>query len=433
VTSHSIKSSTRSIPLQSNVSSRPDSIAKPQSVYDDDDGLGDFPLPGMTPLLPPARNSARLNRNKPPEPSRATKPKFDSPTIEESRTESIINEGPKAESPRLDSARVGSPVNRTGLGVMLPEEPKPEPVESPMDRSISINFSSASGGLQSPTIRLDTVMESPTLSEPVPQEDGEGPLYILQPRTYTPQPPEPVPSPTATSPPLSPSNAFRTSEGMFPQPRTSIRDRVSIKADPPQHIRIPSQVEKEHASFASPHTSVFSDQGSSSSESPEALRQLYLPRMASQMELQKQHSFLQSPNSDFQHYHPVRASPHSPLQQRPHTAVDPGRGHAHRPSGYFPPQMHHQSQPQRAGARSTLGTVASVAPSTRSRGAPTVAPSMGGKSVSKKKSGAFGWLKKAFTMDDEERAAFEARKNMNHQDNYYKDKSPKFLDGKRIR
>jgi hypothetical protein len=71
--------------------------------------------------------------------------------------------------------------------------------------------------------------------------------------------------------------------------------------------------------------------------------------------------------------------------------------------------------------------------STHGRPAPTIAPSMGGKSVSKKKSGAFGWLKKAFTMDDEERAAFEARKNMQHQDNYYKDKSPKFLDGKRIR
>lgn len=57
----------------------------------------------------------------------------------------------------------------------------------------------------------------------------------------------------------------------------------------------------------------------------------------------------------------------------------------------------------------------------------------GGKSVAKKKGGAFGWLKKAFTMDDDERAAFEARKNTQYQNNYYSDKSPKFLDGKRIR
>ena len=81
-----------------------------------------------------------------------------------------------------------------------------------------------------------------------------------------------------------------------------------------------------------------------------------------------------------------------------------------------------------------MGTVPSISGgSTRGRPAPTIAPSVGGKSVSKKKSGAFGWLKKAFTMDEEEKAAFEARKNMQYQDNYYKDKSPKFLDGKRIR
>ena len=68
------------------------------------------------------------------------------------------------------------------------------------------------------------------------------------------------------------------------------------------------------------------------------------------------------------------------------------------------------------------------------QGAPSVggSRSVGGKTLKKKKS-AFGWFKKAFTMDDEERAAFEARKNAQQADNYYKDKSPKFLDGKRMR
>lgn len=51
----------------------------------------------------------------------------------------------------------------------------------------------------------------------------------------------------------------------------------------------------------------------------------------------------------------------------------------------------------------------------------------------KKKKSAFGWFKKAFTMDDEERAAFEARKNTHQPEVYYKDKSPKFLDGRRLR
>jgi hypothetical protein len=434
--SHSIKSSTRSIPTPANAAGKAESINKPQSLYDDDDGLGDFPLPGMTPLLPPVRNSARLQKSRPPEPSRQSKPTFDTPKLDPSRTDSSITESSKPDSPRSDPGRVGSPVELTGLGVSMGEPPKPESIDSPVERYISLDFSpTMSGTLQSPKIRLDTVMESPTLPEATPQNDEEGPLYLLQPRTYTPQLPEPVPSPrAAASPPLDLADAFRTSEGTFPQPRRSIHARASLKANPPQHIRIPSQVEKEHASFASPHTSVFSDHESSSSESPEALRQLYLPRMTSQIELQKQHSFLQSPNSDFQHYHPVRASPHSPLQQRPHTAVDPGRGHSQRPSGYFRPQPNHpHHQSIGPGARNTMGTAPSMAPSSRSRGAQTIAPSMGGKSVAKKKSGAFGWLKKAFTMDEDEKAAFEARKTMQYQGDYYKDKSPKFLDGKRIR
>jgi hypothetical protein len=60
----------------------------------------------------------------------------------------------------------------------------------------------------------------------------------------------------------------------------------------------------------------------------------------------------------------------------------------------------------------------------------------GGKRVKKKKS-AFGWLKKAFSMDEEEKAEYEARKAMQYrsqyQDQYYEGLSPKFLDGKRIR
>jgi hypothetical protein len=56
-----------------------------------------------------------------------------------------------------------------------------------------------------------------------------------------------------------------------------------------------------------------------------------------------------------------------------------------------------------------------------------------GKSVKKKRS-AFGWLKKAFALDDEERAAFEQRKREQIPSNpYYEPKSQQFLDGKRIR
>jgi hypothetical protein len=56
-----------------------------------------------------------------------------------------------------------------------------------------------------------------------------------------------------------------------------------------------------------------------------------------------------------------------------------------------------------------------------------------GKSVKKKRS-AFGWLKKAFSLDEEERAAFEQRKREQVTSNpYYEARSQEFLDGKRIR
>jgi len=54
-----------------------------------------------------------------------------------------------------------------------------------------------------------------------------------------------------------------------------------------------------------------------------------------------------------------------------------------------------------------------------------------GRSVKKKRS-AFGWLKKAFALDDEERAAFEQRRREETRNLYYDSRSPQFLDGKRI-
>lgn len=61
----------------------------------------------------------------------------------------------------------------------------------------------------------------------------------------------------------------------------------------------------------------------------------------------------------------------------------------------------------------------------------------GGKRVKKKKS-TFGWLKKAFSRDEDEKAEYQARKAMqyqaqSYQASYYDGKSPKFLDGKRVR
>lgn len=349
---------------------------------DEDDGLDDFPLPGVTPLLPPSRSSTRLSK----------KPSMDAPKL------------------RLDTA-----------------SQKPSPVH-----------------------------------ETVEEEKEDGPLYILQPRTYTPQPPEPLPSPRVRESPKSPPSARHQPEreSNMTNTRSSIRHRVSLKKSIPESLRISSNHSLNRPDsrpspvFTSPrqsnNTSFLRDSSSShlqvrdssSSSIPvrdsngsdiEAFRQHNLPRVASHAELGPvRPTLMQSPNSDYQHYHPVRASPHSPLQQRPHTAAGP---QSRQPSGYFP--QHLRGQPSRLGSMATLDSIAAAEnPDNRTvrQGAPSVggSRSVGGKTLKKKKS-AFGWFKKAFTMDDEERAAFEARKNTYQADNYYKDKSPKFLDGKRMR
>jgi hypothetical protein len=52
----------------------------------------------------------------------------------------------------------------------------------------------------------------------------------------------------------------------------------------------------------------------------------------------------------------------------------------------------------------------------------------------KKKRSAFGWLKKAFSLTEEERAVFEAKRRASPPPiDYSMDRKPKFLDGRRIR
>ena len=369
----------------------------------DDDGLGDFPLPGVAPLLPPPRSAARVAR----------KPAVDHPALQ------------------VDTA------------------PKPPPVV-----------------------------------EAIPEEEREdSPLYILQPRTYTPQPPEPLPSPRVRDSPTSPpsSRANRGSEhAPIPLDARSItqrtstprgdiclsageaRERPSSRASPviTASPRTSEPRRSNHSNLklgvrdsSSGHLQVRDSDGShlhvrdsagsnlqvrdsagssfqmrdSSGSEMDGLRQHRMPRVGSHVDLRTSRpSLIQSANSDYQHYHPVLASPHSPLQQRPHTAAGP---QAYQPSGQFPNQGH--NQPAQFGGMATHNTIASSA--NENRTIRPNAPSIASRQTLKKKKSAFGWFKKAFTMDDDERAAFEARKNIQQPDNYYKDTSPKFLDGRRIR
>ena len=137
-----------------------------------------------------------------------------------------------------------------------------------------------------------------------------------------------------------------------------------------------------------------------------------------------------SPRSDQQQFfRPVNASPHSPLQ-RPWTAgpsnplhmhsnssTSSFRGHTHTPSA-----LGNRRQAPSAMGMSVMTDV-------------SVIDSNGERKKVKKKRSAFGWLKKAFSLSEEEKAAFEERRRMAtvEAQQYYEGAGEnRWLDGKRI-
>ncbi|KAI0440113.1 hypothetical protein F4803DRAFT_564041 [Xylaria telfairii] len=256
--------------------------------------------------------------------------------------------------------------------------------------------------------------------------DADEGVYLLQPRTYTPQPPEPLPSPMIKSSPVSQSPVFQEAAAQdtrMPK-RTSLRQRVSLKGgNLPEVIHVPprNMGEMSPPSFQSPqYQSPLTHQGRDSeyvsglevhpsypSQQPVHRSQMDTP---GGMAIPRFTNTIPSPRSDQQQYfYPVRASPHSPLQQRPHTSAT-ARPH----TSYAGPVRDQRS----AMGMSMLSNV-------------TNAEGQDGKKLKKKKS-AFGWLRKAFTLDDEEKEEFRARKQQQGLNPYYEARTPKFLDGKRL-
>ena len=210
------------------------------------------------------------------------------------------------------------------------------------------------------------------------------------------------------------------------QKRASIRHRASMKKAPPGAIQIPprptpnQRLASETGTPQTGRSNPFdSDRGSeTSSFAPARHRNGSFGSDATPTAP----TFRESPQSDNhqQYYHPVRASPHSALQQRPHTAAT-----------VQPRPQYLRNKPSAIGGMSTLSNV-SYATYNHSQ-APSRAKSVATSRQTKKKKGPFGWLKQAFSLDEEEKAAFEARKAAQHQQQYYDRNSPKFLDGRRIR
>ncbi|KAI9744390.1 MAG: hypothetical protein M1818_001919 [Claussenomyces sp. TS43310] len=250
--------------------------------------------------------------------------------------------------------------------------------------------------------------------------------FTLQPRTYSPAPrsrsPRRAPA-EATSP--APVNNQEAPAAEIKR-RSSFKERLSLRqkgdcqsiATPSLNTsslvrHSPNQLQTTTASQSShsiqrPHSRApdsvyFSDADPRNSSRTRVPSESYFT--PPNPHYQSGSNYVSSPRSDQQHFRPVRASPHSPLQ-RPWTAAP---SHAH------------------SNLRSTSTTNLSVAESQMT----TITE--GGKKVKKKRSG-FGWLKKAFSLSEEEKAAFEEKRRaqMPPQD-YYRQERPIFLDGKRLR
>lgn len=331
----------------------------------------------------------------------------------------------------------------------------------------------------------DSTAESSKSAPATTSQDDDNALYILQPRTYTPIPPAPIPSPRiSAAPPTTPTpritaalrgtpdelsihieaeedlplaEAVRetvivvpqagersaTSLSSHPRPlhitkpvhrqsrssdkevaplghKTSLRDRVSLKIELPTAIHVPpvNALELQRLRYPTPQQSPHSYRPPGSAPSHETERNTYHgnPKHHTTNDFSPPSfpSLIPSPASERQHFRPVQASPHSPLQQRPHTA-----GTVVNRSG-----GHHRNAPSQMGM-SMLSNVTTMTQENTAAGSTRTV---------KKKRSAFGWLKKAFSLDEEERAAFEARKRQQPVNFYqaYDGQSPRYLDGKRI-
>ncbi len=221
--------------------------------------------------------------------------------------------------------------------------------------------------------------------------------FTLQPRTYSPAPPAPVQQPTPEPEPVQESSR-----------RASLRQRFSLKrkAIPSTSISQPNIPElKRPELITSPsytgHDSAYcSDSDKIVSRTDSVFEESYFQlRPAPQPPVSFDSPFVSSPRSDQQTFRPVQASPHSPLQ-RPWTAAPLLESNLRHSSGTMLSNVTHMTTEN-------------------------------GKKVKKKKSG-FGWLKKAFSLSEEEKAEFEAKRRQGPPMEYMQPPR-QFLDGKRIR
>lgn len=388
--------------------------------------LSDFPLPGGAPLLPPTTYQRASFKPSPNLSSSSFSP----------RPNPSSTVSPSSSGPNLSASTISSGATTPRASVV--DDTKPVDKE-PDDSDAHSGFDDGPLYILQPKVYTPKTASPAVMRPDTPPSDDETKRRTITPSIHIP-PPQEQPKTQGEEPTQRRTLTQSVQDAMGLQKRTSLRQRVSLKRSPPESIQIPPRNFAEaHPIHQSPanttHRSIRSQGTDHTRGSELEVQQPHrLPRASSHADFSAPRlpPILPSPHSEYQQtYHPVRASPHSPLQQRPHTA---GPADQYHPSGYF--QGHQRNQPSRMGGMSTLSSVTTATNDDAATVTSRATTQAGGKRVKKKKS-AFGWLKKAFSLDEDEKAEYEARKAMQYQNQYqnqyYDGHSPKFLDGKRIR
>ena len=351
-----------------------------------------------------AVNMAKEPRREPMSPISPRSPTFDQAQLRRQPSKArLVSIGARAPARKLVAPKVEvmPPEREIPLPAMEPPVPK---LELP---SLSMLEDFPVPKMEAPPPRR---MEAPALPKveapPIPVM-APPPLPTIEPPSLRPQAPRPKPEVTAL-----PEPAREPEPEVLPRQRSSLRQRVSLKNNLPESIQVPPpnplQLHRPmYAASPRKHQAPDSAYGSDLERAP---AKSTVPSIPDFPIPSPRPMLVPSPHSDLQFFRHVQASPHSPLQQRPHTSGNASsRGHP--PPRNIPSAM----------GMSMLSNMTSA-----------TQDSMGSQQTLKKKRSAFGWLKKAFSLDEEERQAFEQKKRDQQRNLYYDGRSPKFLDGKRI-
>lgn len=371
-----------------------------------------------------------------------------------------------------------------------PPQQQSREVRKSMRKSLPSDGSMITPAIRATLPAFQLVQERERTPEPEPQHPSpEAEHFLLAPRTYTPGPPSPQLSQVVQPDPPAPEI----------NKRSSLRKRFSLgsgkKKDPPsepalkpppsinvsgahggpreraypsnenQSRRKPSNTIPEHSrtvpapsrdnSVATPPSRGLDSAYCSDFEKPLSPPgphpATYSDRIPTPPILTRDFP-MPSPRSDQtgQYFRPVNASPNSPLQ-RPWTAAPSNHMHttsnlsnlsklSNGSTNTSRLQFSHQHTPSQLGLRDQAMSRQTGREGMKSRMGMSMVSDMttvteDGKKVRKKRS-AFGWLKKAFALSEEEKMAFEQKRRAEPQEydrGYYERPERRWVDGKRIR